>query len=510
VAVRSSIAGRVDRTAPTAPSTAPSTAWAAEASPATVGSLRVRRGALPTAAVLPTRHGAAHGRQPDDRPSEGVATLVAIGSPAAPGARPTSDPNGQDRRNTTDHERHDRFPPPLLPQTGQGRFLSRRRDLHGKSSDRLAAIHAPGTADVPATTKAGLRESLLPDHPTRAFPAAAAAANRRAIPAAQVAAKPPLAAGRQTPVHAAASASAHHRGEDGAAIVFRRAADASIRQPTDGPTAAAAPSATPGAARASASTDDQRLDQETALPARLATPAAPAAAAIEHPAIGRPSADRGEPVRAALAADFAAAPSAWLDGRLPLAAQTIAPHSVAAGSRRVLARKVAATRVSAAQQTGDPPFAGKAPTTGNAAEGPGSLPFAYPTPAQHSTEVDQGTPDPAIASALPVIEEKATAAANDRDSAMVWRQRTANSPSPGASTAGILESTRALTAAARPADGGASPASADGQPNPAAPTGDIALPAATVDWDALVAQLSRRIHRQLTIERERRGVKGWN
>lgn len=474
MAVGSTIAGRVDRLTPTAPSTA----LAAEASPATVGSLRVRRGAVPTAAVLTTRHGGtpsgkttAHSRQPDDQPSDGVATLAATAGPAAPGARTTTDP---------------------------------------ESLDRIATMHSPSSTDS-ATTHAGLRGRLLPDHPARVLLAETAAANRRAVPAAQVAADPPLGAGRQTIAHAAATVTQHERAGDGAVTILRRAAGASIRQPGDSPTPPVVPFLTPGAVRRSASIDDHRLDQAAALPARLATPAAPAAAAIEHPAIGRPSADRGEPVRATPAADFAAATSAWLDGRLPLAGQTFAPYSVAAGSRRILARKVTATRVLAVQQTVDPPFAVEAPTTGNVVEGPGSLPFAYPTSAPHTTEVNQSTPaDPAIASALPVIEEKATAAANDRDSAMVWRQRTANSPSPGASTAGILESTRALTAAARPADGGASPASADGQPNPAAPTGDIALPAATVDWDALVAQLSRRIHRQLTIERERRGVKGWN
>ena len=190
-----------------------------------------------------------------------------------------------------------------------------------------------------------------------------------------------------------------------------------------------------------------------------------------------------------------------------------------------------ATRLSAVRQTGDPPLAGKAPTTGRVAEGPGKMPFSYPTPARHTAEDNQVTPGPAIASALPVIQERATAemthglaiasalpvirerataAASDRDSAMVWRQRTATSPAPGASAAGIIESTRALTVAARPADGGGPPASADGQPILAAPTGDVALPAATVDRDALLAQLSRRIHRQLTIERERRGVKGCN
>ena len=166
--------------------------------------------------------------------------------------------------------------------------------------------------------------------------------------------------------------------------------------------------------------------------------------------------------------------------------------------------------MSAIDQTVDPTLAGEAPATSNAAERPGRLPFAYPIAAQHTTEGHQATPGLAIASALPLIPEEAAAAATDLDLGIIWRQHAAHAPSPAAGSAGIPEPTRALTAAARPPDGGVSLASADGLPSLAAPTSDIALPAATVDWDALVAQLSRRIHRQLTIERERRGVKGWN
>ncbi|HCZ16549.1 MAG: hypothetical protein AW09_003068 [Candidatus Accumulibacter phosphatis] len=321
----------------------------------------------------------AHGGQPDDQPSDRVATLAAIGGPAVPGTRTTTDP---------------------------------------QSSDRIATNLSASTADFSATTNAGLRERLLPDYPTPAFPAQAAAANRRAIPDARVAAKLPLAAARQTIAHAAVSATPHDRADDGQATIFRRAAGTSIRQPGDSRLPVAIPPATPGAVRNPAPIDDHR--------------------------------------------------------------------SV------------------------DPPLAGHALAASSAAKGRGSLPFAYPTAARHAAEVNEATPDTAVTSALPVIQEKATAAATDPVSGMVWRQRIAASPSPGAGSAGILETTKTPTVAARPSNGDTSSAPADSQPSLSTPTSDVPLPGETRDWEPLIAQLSRRIHRQLTIERERRGVKGWN
>ena len=511
MARRSSIAGQVD--------CPPSAGFTAEPSPPTVGSVRVRRKALPATPVFSTRHGAApngkpmaHDRQPDDQPTDGVATPAAIGGPATPGTRSTTDP---------------------------------------QSSDRIATILSASTADFSATSNAGLRERLLSDYPTPAFPPEAAAANRRAVPEARVAARLPLATGRQAMAHAVASATRHDRAVGDAATLFRRATGALIRQPGNTRTPVATPSATPGAVSDPAPIDDHRFDGATALNAKRAAHVGPPAAAIERPAIDRSAADRSEAVRAPRPPDFSAptvmalsdtpddashgrsphprslprerargdspvaratftVSNAWLHERLPRAARAFAPYAVEAGSERVLARTVAATLVSATHPTADPPFAGQALATGSAAERPGSLPLADPAAARQLAASNKATPRAAVTSARPVIQQEAAAAATDPAAGMVWRQRVTASPSSGAGTAGILESTRALTVAAHPADGGVSHASADGQPSLAAPTSDIPLPAATVDWDALITQISRRILRQLTIERERRGIKGWH
>ena len=130
MAVRSSIAGQVDRSpsqvdrSPLQVDRPPSTGFTAEPSPLTAGSVRVRRKVLPATAAFSTRQGAApsgksmaHGGQPDDQPSDRVATLAAIGGPAVPGTRTTTDP---------------------------------------QSSDRIATNLSASTADFSATTNAGL------------------------------------------------------------------------------------------------------------------------------------------------------------------------------------------------------------------------------------------------------------------------------------------------------------------------------------------------------------------
>ncbi|MCC2869859.1 MAG: hypothetical protein LK562_19220 [Candidatus Accumulibacter phosphatis] len=469
LAVQSTIAGRIDRPA--------ATRWTAESSPPTVANLRVRRKALPTAPVFPTRHG--------------------------------------------------------TPLSANG-----------------------------------------PVYPTPAFPSEAAASNRPAIHDARVAAKLPLAAARKTIAHAAAAATRPGRADDGEATLCSRATGIPIRQAGDSRLPVSIPPATPGAVRNPEPIDGHRLDQATALPARLAAPVGPPAAASARPAIDRTSADRGEPVHTPFVLDFSATtnaalhdlslpdyptpafpaeeaaedrraiPDARVAAKLPLAAarQTIA-HAAASATRpdraddggSILFRRVAGISTRQAgdsrpphavppatpgairnpapiddHRTVDPPLAGHALMASSAAEGRDSLPFAYPTAARHAAEINEATPGTAVTSALPVIQEKATATATDPGSGMVWRQRIAASPSPGAGSAGILERTKTPAVAARPSNGDTSSAPADSQPSLSTPTSDVPLPGATLDWEPLIAQLSRRIHRQLTIERERRGVKGWN
>jgi hypothetical protein len=472
MAERSSIAGQVDRSpsqvdrSPLQVDRPPSTGFTAEPSPLTAGSVRVRRKVLPATAAFSTRQGAApsgksmaHGGQPDDQPSDRVATLAAIGGPAVPGTRTPTDP---------------------------------------QSSDRIATNLSASTADFSAMTNAGLRQRLLPDYPTPAFPAEAAAANRRAIPDARVAAKLPLAAARQTIAHAAVSATPHDRADDAQATLFRRAAGTSIRQPGDSRLPVAIPPATPGAVRNPAPTDGHRFDQAAALPAKLAAPIGPPAAASARPAIDRSATGRSEPVHTSFRRAAGASIRQTGNTRTPVATPSATPGAVRNPAPIDDHRSV------------DPPLAGHALAASSAAKGRGSLPFAYPTAARHAAEVNEATPDTAVTSALPVIHEKATAAATDPVSGMVWRQRIAASPSPGAGSAGILETTKTPTVAARPSNGGASSAPADSQPSLSTPTSDVPLPGETRDWEPLIAQLSRRIHRQLTIERERRGVKGWN
>jgi hypothetical protein len=93
---------------------------------------------------------------------------------------------------------------------------------------------------------------------------------------------------------------------------------------------------------------------------------------------------------------------------------------------------------------------------------------------------------------------------------MVWRRHFAASPSPEGGTAGILETTKAVTVAALPSNGGASETPADSEPSRSTPNSDVPLPRETLDWEPLIAQIGRRMRRQLTIERERRGVDRWN
>jgi hypothetical protein len=121
---------------------------------------------------------------------------------------------------------------------------------------------------------------------------------------------------------------------------------------------------------------------------------------------------------------------------------------------------------------------------------------------------------------LPLILEKPAAAAPVPS--LVWQKSFATSTSTtGAGNPEMTDVTRAVAVAAYPVAGGmlstappimraeSTNLSADDQPGASAPT-SRPFQATALDWDSLLAQVSRRLLRQLAIERERRGGKKWS
>jgi len=145
------------------------------------------------------------------------------------------------------------------------------------------------------------------------------------------------------------------------------------------------------------------------------------------------------------------------------------------------------------------------------------MPLARRISALQLSESITGTADKP---ALPVILEKPTAAAADPVPGLVWRKNITASTTAGAGNPGMIDAARAMAVAAYPADGGmvstappimraeSTNLSADNQPGASSPASMPAW-ATALDWESLLAQISRRLLRQLTIERERRGGKGW-
>lgn len=118
-----------------------------------------------------------------------------------------------------------------------------------------------------------------------------------------------------------------------------------------------------------------------------------------------------------------------------------------------------------------------------------------------------GRPGLSTGAASPAVRaDKGIVRAAGNDGGLVWRK-------PGA-VAGALAGDATVAprmADARPGAFPASAAEAGVSPTPAAlPEAAAGSPGvAAIDWEQLVGELSRRIRRQLTIERERRGLRGW-
>ncbi|MCM8627314.1 hypothetical protein [Accumulibacter sp.] len=122
-----------------------------------------------------------------------------------------------------------------------------------------------------------------------------------------------------------------------------------------------------------------------------------------------------------------------------------------------------------------------------------------PSPGRPS--LSTGTASPAARADREIVR------AADNDGGLVWRKP--------AAVAGALAGEAVVAprmADARPDAFAASAAEAAVSPMPAPwPEAAAGSPAvAAIDWEQLVGELSRRIRRELTIERERRGLRGWH
>ncbi len=331
---------------------------------------------------------------------------------------------------------------------------------------------APPLADaVSAPTGKPLTETTAAEHTSPAaripnqpvapspLPSGEAMESRLAVSGARPAATLPLATGVQTPLPIRPRSMARQPAGNSVATVFRDRAIATRPLPGDNLLPAAAPS-------------------PTRSPVRDAAPAG------DRPIAGA--------------------------GRLP----ELRPTTV--GLEPVIARKaigavssVSGARVDATATAGalDPTRAGL----------PDRMPFARRTSALQLPESITGTADKP---ALPVIPEKQMFSAADPVPGLVWRKNIAASTTAGAGNPGMIDAARAVAVAAYPADGGmvstvppimraeSTNLSADNQPGASSPA-SMPARATALDWEPLLAQLSRRLLRQLTIERERRGGKGW-
>lgn len=186
------------------------------------------------------------------------------------------------------------------------------------------------------------------------------------------------------------------------------------------------------------------------------------------------------------------------------------------GLEPVIARKVVDTISSASDTRIDATVTANvlAPTY---AEFPAPMPLARRTATVPLSEAITGTAD---RPALPLILEKpAVAVTTDPVPGLVWRKSIAAPPTSGAGNSGTIDAASGV--ATYPADGGmllttppimraeSTNPPADNQPGAASPA-SMPSRAAALDLESLYNQFSRRLLRQLAIERERRGGKGWS
>lgn len=125
----------------------------------------------------------------------------------------------------------------------------------------------------------------------------------------------------------------------------------------------------------------------------------------------------------------------------------------------------------------------------------------------------ESTPPMAARPASPLVRESAAPVVADTVSGLVWRKGVATLPTTQSADRVTADATRTAAVAASPTDGGMLSTSADSQFGASAPGSHPSGAAAAPNWEQLIAQVSRRILRQMTIERERRGWKGgkgWN
>ncbi len=398
----------------------PSPGLTAESSPLAEADLRIRRTASP--AFVPSN--------PNNAPTRPT-TMAASRQP------------GNDRiAGVVSPPDRDRLSAPIVRST-----------LDHWPSKSSAAIATLPAADFYPTPDAALGGSLPLARRTAPLSSGQAPTNPPTIPTSKAAMKPRPASRQQKFRRGHASIMPRGGAGDGVANLFRQAAGVAIQKSADTGLPLSIPSATGGAVRHPAPTEDHRSGKF--LPSGMVLPA---------------------------------------DTEQPTA------HIVRTAMDRTASDNL--------REISMLPTSGVSPTTGTGLRD--TLPLAYRTPVPHAMAGNTGTLRSAVEPALRVIPEKGAAAGGTTNADMVWRKDSAASPTPRTGNAAMLEATTTATAATPPVASSERSTPRDAQPSPPATGSDAGVPGEEPDWQALIAQISRRILRQLTIERERRGVKGCN
>lgn len=130
--------------------------------------------------------------------------------------------------------------------------------------------------------------------------------------------------------------------------------------------------------------------------------------------------------------------------------------------------------------------------------------------ASHALPPPETTPPTAARPAGPLVRERAASPLSGTVSGLVWRRGITVPPETRTPERVTADVTSTAAVAASPGAGGMLSTSADSYSGVSAPGSHLAGVDAALNWEQLIAQLSRRMLRQMTIERERRGWKGWN